>query len=87
MANDNFTVQIGNLTDNPELRFTQNGTPGHQLRPGRQPAHQGPGWVLARRGDQLLPRQRLARPSREHRRIPGQGQPRRRRRQAPHPLL
>src|SRR6266545_1314098 len=27
MANDNFTVQIGNLTDDPELRFTQNGTP------------------------------------------------------------
>jgi single-stranded DNA-binding protein len=23
MANDNFTVQIGNLTDDPELRFTQ----------------------------------------------------------------
>jgi single-strand DNA-binding protein len=27
MANDNFTIQIGNLTDDPELRFTQNGTP------------------------------------------------------------
>jgi len=26
-GNDNFTVQIGNLTGDPELRFTQNGTP------------------------------------------------------------
>ena len=26
MANDNFTVQIGNLTDDPELRFTPAGT-------------------------------------------------------------
>ncbi len=27
MASDNFTVQVGNLTDDPELRFTQNGIP------------------------------------------------------------
>ena len=27
MSSDNFTVQIGNLTDDPELRFTNNGTP------------------------------------------------------------
>jgi single-stranded DNA-binding protein len=26
MPSDNFTVQVGNLTDDPELRFTQNGT-------------------------------------------------------------
>ncbi len=26
-GNDNFTVQVGNLTGDPELRFTQNGTP------------------------------------------------------------
>lgn len=26
-SNENFTVQVGNLTDDPELRFTQNGTP------------------------------------------------------------
>ena len=26
MASDNFTVQVGNLTDDPELRYTQNGT-------------------------------------------------------------
>ena len=26
MSSDNFTVQIGNLTDDPELRFTNNGT-------------------------------------------------------------
>jgi single-strand DNA-binding protein len=26
MASDNFTVQVGNLTDDPELRFTTNGT-------------------------------------------------------------
>jgi single-strand DNA-binding protein len=26
MASDNFTVQIGNLTNDPELRFTNNGT-------------------------------------------------------------
>jgi single-strand DNA-binding protein len=25
MATDNFTAQVGNLTSNPELRFTQNG--------------------------------------------------------------
>ena len=25
MASDNFTVQVGNLTDDPELRFTPNG--------------------------------------------------------------
>jgi single-strand DNA-binding protein len=27
MATDNFTAQVGNLTGDPELRFTQNGTP------------------------------------------------------------
>jgi single-strand DNA-binding protein len=27
MASDNFTVQIGNLTNDPELRFTNNGIP------------------------------------------------------------
>jgi single-strand DNA-binding protein len=27
VSSDNFTVQIGNLTDDPELRFTNNGTP------------------------------------------------------------
>jgi single-strand DNA-binding protein len=32
MANDNFTVQVGNLTDDPELRFTQNGTPVANFR-------------------------------------------------------
>jgi single-strand DNA-binding protein len=26
MSSDNFTVQIGNLTNDPELRFTNNGT-------------------------------------------------------------
>src|SRR6266487_2305178 len=26
MATDNFTAQVGNLTGDPELRFTQNGT-------------------------------------------------------------
>jgi single-strand DNA-binding protein len=26
MATDNFTAQVGNLTDDPQLRFTQNGT-------------------------------------------------------------
>jgi single-strand DNA-binding protein len=26
MPSDNFTVQVGNLTDDPELRYTQNGT-------------------------------------------------------------
>ena len=26
MASDNFTAQVGNLTGDPELRFTQNGT-------------------------------------------------------------
>jgi single-stranded DNA-binding protein len=32
MAGDNFTVQVGNLTDDPELRFTQNGTPVANFR-------------------------------------------------------
>ena len=27
MASDNFTLQIGNLTNDPELRFTNNGIP------------------------------------------------------------
>jgi single-strand DNA-binding protein len=27
MATDNFTAQVGNLTSDPELRYTQNGTP------------------------------------------------------------
>jgi single-strand DNA-binding protein len=27
MASDNFTAQVGNLTSDPELRYTQNGTP------------------------------------------------------------
>jgi single stranded DNA-binding protein len=31
-ASDNFTVQVGNLTDDPELRFTQNGTPVANFR-------------------------------------------------------
>ena len=26
MSSDNFTVQVGNLTNDPELRFTNNGT-------------------------------------------------------------
>jgi single-strand DNA-binding protein len=26
-SNENFTVQVGNLTDDPELRFTQSGIP------------------------------------------------------------
>jgi single-strand DNA-binding protein len=29
---DAFTVQVGNLTDDPELRFTQNGTPVANFR-------------------------------------------------------
>jgi single-stranded DNA-binding protein len=32
MPSDNFTVQVGNLTDDPELRFTQNGTPVANFR-------------------------------------------------------
>ena len=32
MASDNFTVQVGNLTDDPELRYTQNGTPVTNFR-------------------------------------------------------
>jgi len=32
MPSDNFTVQVGNLTDDPELRFTQNGTPVTNFR-------------------------------------------------------
>jgi single-strand DNA-binding protein len=32
MASDNFTVQVGNLTDDPELRFTPNGTPVTNFR-------------------------------------------------------
>jgi single-strand DNA-binding protein len=32
MASDNFTVQAGNLTDDPELRFTQNGVPVANFR-------------------------------------------------------
>ena len=32
MASDNFTVQVGNLTDDPELRFTPNGTPVANFR-------------------------------------------------------
>jgi Single-strand binding protein family len=32
MASDNFTVQVGNLTDDPELHFTQNGTPVANFR-------------------------------------------------------
>ena len=27
MSSDNFTVQTGNLTNDPELRYTNNGTP------------------------------------------------------------
>jgi single-strand DNA-binding protein len=32
MANDNHTVVIGNLVDDPELRFTNNGTPVTNFR-------------------------------------------------------
>ena len=32
MASDNQTVIVGNLVDDPELRFTNNGTPVSNLR-------------------------------------------------------
>jgi single-strand DNA-binding protein len=32
MASDNHTVIVGNLVDDPELRFTNNGTPVSNLR-------------------------------------------------------
>jgi Single-strand binding protein family len=32
MASDNQTVIVGNLVDDPELRFTSNGTPVSNLR-------------------------------------------------------
>ena len=45
MANDNFTVQIGNLTDNPELRFTPGGTAVANFRVAVTPrVREADGW-------------------------------------------
>ena len=84
MADTHVTI-TGNLTDDPEVTFTQRRR-RLQLPGGRDRPHQGRRG-LARRRHQLLPHHRLARPGRAHRRLPRQGQPGDRRWPAPGPLL
>jgi single-strand DNA-binding protein len=73
MSSDCFTVQVGNLTDEPELRFPQNGTlvTNFRLAVNQRVMELDGTW---RDGEALLlPRQRLARPGLKRRRIPVQG--------------
>jgi single-strand DNA-binding protein len=45
MASDNHTVIVGNLADDPELRFTNNGTPVAKFRVAVTPrVHEGSTW-------------------------------------------
>ena len=72
MADTHVTL-TGNLTDDPDLRYTPNGTEVANFRLAVT-AHQGRRH-LARRRDLLLPHQRLAAAGRARRRVPDQGRP------------
>jgi hypothetical protein len=86
MATDNTVTLIGNLTDDPELRFTANGVAVANFRLAVTPPGP-PGRPVDGRGDQLLPRQLLADPGRTRRRVPDQGRPGHRDRSAPPAVL
>ena len=73
MADTHITI-TGNLTDDPDLRFTPQRQPGGQLPSGRDRPRQGRRG-LARRRDLVLPRERLAAAGRARRRVPHQGRP------------
>ena len=74
MAADNHTTIVGNLVEDPELRFTNNGIAVANLRVAvTQRIQQDGEW---RDGDtSLLQGQRVARPSRAPGRLPFQGRP------------
>ena len=74
MAADNHTTIIGNLVEDPELRFTNNGIAVTNLRVAvTQRIQQDGEW---RDGETSLPQgQRLARPGREPGRLARQGRP------------
>jgi single-strand DNA-binding protein len=64
MAADNQVTIVGNLTDDPELRFTPGGAAVASFRVAVTPrVREGDAWKD--RGDELLPRQRLAAARRE----------------------
>jgi hypothetical protein len=60
MAADNHTTIIGNLVEDPEVRFTQQRHRRHQPPRRRHPARPA-GRPVARRRHQLLQGQRVAR--------------------------
>jgi hypothetical protein len=73
MAADNHTTIVGNLVEDPEVRFTNNGIAVTNLRVAvTQRIQQDGQW---RDGDTASQGQRVARPGREPRRILGQGRP------------
>jgi single-strand DNA-binding protein len=73
MAADNQTTIAGNLVEDPELRFTGNGTPVTNLRVAVTQRVQDNGtWATATAPSS---RSTLARPSRTPGRLPGQGRP------------
>jgi single-stranded DNA-binding protein len=71
MAADNHTIIVGNLVEDPEVRFTANGIAVTNLRVAVTQRIQQT--AVARRRDQLLQGQRVARPGREPGRLPLQG--------------
>jgi single-strand DNA-binding protein len=70
MSETERVTLVGNLTADPELRFTPSGLPVTSLRIAVTPPHQAGGRHLDRWGDQLPHRQRLARPGRACHREP-----------------
>ena len=68
MASDNQITIVGNLTDDPELRYTANGAAVANFRVAYSHAHPRRGRQLDGRGDLVLHDQLLARPGGERRR-------------------
>jgi hypothetical protein len=79
MAADNHTTIVGNLVDDPELRYTNTGIAVTNLRVAVtqriQQDGEWPGRRVARRRHQLLQGQRQAGPGRAPGRLPRQGGP------------
>jgi single-strand DNA-binding protein len=74
MAADNHTTIVGNLVEDPEVRFTQQQHRRHQPAGRRHPARPA-GRPVARRRHQLLQGECVARAGRAPGRLPGQGRP------------